>query len=152
MTAEITAAKQRGRPFKPGQSGNLRGRPRGSRNRTTLAAEALLEGEAEALTRVCIERAKAGDSTALRIVMERICPPIRERTIHIDVLPVASVADLPIVLDRIIGAVASGELSPGEGLTLSSIVLSAGRAFELGDLATRLAEIERRLRDAPHEP
>jgi len=152
MTAEITAAKQRGRPFKPGQSGNLRGRPRGSRNRTTLAAEALLEGEAEALTRVCIERAKAGDSTALRIVMERICPPIRERTIQIDALPVASVADLPIALDRIIGAVASGELSPGEGLTLSSIVLSAGRAFELGDLATRLAEIERRLGDASGEP
>jgi hypothetical protein len=122
------------------------------RHGTTLAAETLLEGEAEALTRACIERAKAGDSTALRIVMERICAPVRERAIHIDVPSVASAADLPIALDRIIGAVASGEISPGEGMTLSSIVLSAGRAFELGDFAARLAEIERRLGDAPHEP
>jgi uncharacterized protein DUF5681 len=29
--------KQRGRPFKPGQSGNARGRPKGSRNKRTLA-------------------------------------------------------------------------------------------------------------------
>ena len=35
-----------GRPFQKGQSGNLAGLPPGSRNRTTLAAEALLEGEA----------------------------------------------------------------------------------------------------------
>jgi hypothetical protein len=83
--------------------------------------------------------------------MERICPPLRERCVSLDIRPVASAADLPIVLDRIIGAVASGELSQSEGLTLSSIVLSAGKAFELGDLDTRLAEIERRLGDAPHE-
>ena len=157
MTAEITVPKQRGRPFKPGQSGNLAGRPRGSRNKTTLAAEALLEGEAETLNS-CLHRTSQGrrlDRAAYRhggvVVMERICAPVRERAIHIDVPSVASASDLPIALDRIIGAVASGEISPSEGLTLSSIVLSAGRAFELGDFAGRLAEIERRLGDASDE-
>lgn len=38
-------------------------------------------------------------------------------------------------------------LSPGYGLTLSSIVFSAGKAFELSELAGRLAELEHRLRD-----
>jgi hypothetical protein len=52
--------------FKPGQSGNPAGKPRGSRNRTTLAVEALLDGEAETLTRKAIELAKAGDLAALR--------------------------------------------------------------------------------------
>jgi hypothetical protein len=37
-----------------GVSGNPLGRPRGARNRTTVASEALLEGEAETLTRKAI--------------------------------------------------------------------------------------------------
>jgi hypothetical protein len=56
--------------FKPGQSGNPAGKPRGSRNRTTLAVEALLDGEAETLTRKAIELAKAGDLAALRVCLD----------------------------------------------------------------------------------
>ena len=44
--------------FQPGQSGNPAGKPRGTRSAITLAAEALLDGEAEALTRKCIDLAK----------------------------------------------------------------------------------------------
>jgi Family of unknown function (DUF5681) len=46
-------------PFEPGQSGNPAGKPKGTRNKTTLAVEALLDGEAETLTRKAIELAKA---------------------------------------------------------------------------------------------
>ena len=45
--------------FKPGQSGNPAGRPKGSRNRSTLALEAIFEAEAEAITRKAIELALA---------------------------------------------------------------------------------------------
>jgi hypothetical protein len=62
--AENTARKQRGRPFEPGKSGNPKGRPKGSRNQATLLAEALLDGEAETLTRTMIEKASDGDTTA----------------------------------------------------------------------------------------
>ena len=53
------------RPARPGtfRAGNP-GRPPGARNKATLAALALLEGEAEAITRRAIELAKAGDPTA----------------------------------------------------------------------------------------
>jgi hypothetical protein len=54
--------------FKPGQSGNPSGRPHGSRNKATLALEALLDGEGEAITRKALE----GDTAALRLCLERI--------------------------------------------------------------------------------
>jgi hypothetical protein len=44
--------------WKKGQSGNPSGRPKGARHRTTVAIEALLGGEGEALTRKAIELAK----------------------------------------------------------------------------------------------
>src|SRR5271166_5794025 len=75
---ENTTPKQRG-GFKPGQSGNPAGKPKGARNKTTLAVEALLDGEAEALTRKAIEKALEGDSVALRLCLERIIPVRRER-------------------------------------------------------------------------
>jgi Family of unknown function (DUF5681) len=60
-------------PFEPGQSGNPAGNPKGTRNKTTLAVEALLDGEAETLTRKAIELAKAGDLAALRGVPRQDC-------------------------------------------------------------------------------
>src|SRR2546429_6235694 len=77
--AANTTRDQRGRPFVKGQSGYPAGKPKGARHRTTLAAEALLDGEAEALTRKVIELAFSGDSTALRLCLDRILPPRRER-------------------------------------------------------------------------
>jgi hypothetical protein len=62
------AARTRGKPFQLGNSG----RPSGSRNKATLALEALLDGEAEALTRKAIEMALEGDTTVMRLVMDRI--------------------------------------------------------------------------------
>ena len=72
----------RGRPFPKGQSGNPAGRPAGARNRRTLAAVRLLDGEAEALTRKAVELALAGDAMALKLCLERILPPARERAVR----------------------------------------------------------------------
>ncbi len=80
--AEKTTQKQR-HGFQPGQSGNPSGRPRGSLNRTTLAAQTLLDGEAEKLTRKAVEMALAGDPAALRICIDRVLPPRRDRPVSI---------------------------------------------------------------------
>ena len=60
--------------FEKGQSGNPKGRPKGARNRTTLSVEALLDGDAEAITRKAIEKAKDGDMTAIRLCLDRFGP------------------------------------------------------------------------------
>jgi hypothetical protein len=78
MTSDNTEKKQRGgRLFRRGVSGN----PVGARNKALLAMEALLDGEAEAITRVAVETAKEGDTTALRLCLERILPPRKDRPV-----------------------------------------------------------------------
>ena len=67
--------EQQGSRFRPGTSGNPSGRPAGSRHKTTLAIEALLDGDAEKLTRKAVDMALGGDTVALRLVMDRIAPP-----------------------------------------------------------------------------
>jgi hypothetical protein len=84
----------RGRPFVKGRSGNPRGRPVGARNRKTLVAAVLLDGESEALTRKAVELALAGDPTALRLCIERILPPCRERAVRFELPPIENAADV----------------------------------------------------------
>src|SRR3954464_4467798 len=85
--------KRRGRPFQVGQSGNPKGRPKGSRNKTTLLVEALLEGEADTIVRKLIEKAKDGDSTALRLCLNRLLPPRRDRPIVFDLAEIKNPED-----------------------------------------------------------
>jgi hypothetical protein len=44
---------------------------------------ALLEGEAEGLTRKAVEMALGGDTTALRLCLERLVPPRKDKAIAI---------------------------------------------------------------------
>src|SRR6516164_11739327 len=84
MPLQITAKTAgRGRPFEKGRSGNLAGRPRGSMNRATKSAASMLHAEAEALTRKAVELALAGDASALRLCLERLMPPRKDRPISL---------------------------------------------------------------------
>jgi hypothetical protein len=91
--------------FRKGQSGNPAGRPKGRRDERTLLASSLLADEADAILKVCIQRAKDGDPVALRLCMERIVPPARGRAIRLDVpSATASVAENAGMEDDILGA------------------------------------------------
>ena len=70
-TGIIQLKTQKAGAFPKGKSGNPKGRPKGARNKATLAAEALLDGDAETITKKAIELAKAGDLTAIRLCLRR---------------------------------------------------------------------------------
>src|SRR6266446_5715226 len=113
--------RARGRPFEKGRSGNPAGRRTGSSNRATLAAAALLEGESESLTRKAVELALDGDPTALRLCMERILPPCRERTVRFALPPLESAADVEGAMKAVTSALAGGAITPGEAATIAAV-------------------------------
>ena len=130
----------RGRPFEKGRSGNPGGRRRGSRNRATVAAAALLAGESEALTRKAVEMALAGDPTAMRLCMERVLPPCRERTVKFSLPSIdgtltgetcgPSTHDVSLAMNAVTSALAQGEITPGEAERIAGVVDTFVRAIE----------------------
>jgi hypothetical protein len=128
----------RGRPFAPGYPGR---RP-GSRNKASLAAEALLEGEAEALTRKAVEIALSGDTTALRLCLERLLPPRKDRPVSFQLPPLASARDAAQASAALLLAVAEGELTPLEAADLPKLLTSYVEALKTSDMEERLLALE----------
>jgi hypothetical protein len=142
--AAAKAAKmQRGKPFKAGQSGNPAGKVKGTRNATTIAMEALLDGESEALTRKAIELAKAGDMTAIRLCLERILPPRKDRPVAFTLPTITSAKDALSALSALLTAVSIGELTPSEAAEVGKLVDGYVKATETNDLAERLGRLEK---------
>ena len=143
MTTDRTESVQRGRPFEPGISGNPNGRPRGSRNKTTLALESLLDGQAAALTQKAIDLAMAGDMAALRLCPDRILPPRKDRPVTFALPPINSAQDAAATVSAVLAAVACGELTPTDAGEISKLIEANVRAFETAELAERLERLER---------
>jgi hypothetical protein len=132
------APPTRGRPFGPGNPG----RPKGARNKATLAAEALLDGEVESITRKAIELAKAGDITAMRLCLDRIVPVRKDRPVAFDLPILEHATDAVRALAAIAKAVADGDLTPMEAAELSKVIDGYVRVIETAELAARLERLE----------
>ena len=141
MTAEKTVPKQT-RLFQKGQSGNPSGRPKGARNKATLAMEILLEGEADRLGRKAVEMALAGDTTALRLCLERIMPARKDRPVMFALPKLETAADAVKATAALVEAVASGDITPAEAAELSKLVEGFIRAVEVHDIQVRLERLE----------
>jgi Family of unknown function (DUF5681) len=136
--------------FAKGHSGNPQGKPKGARHRTTLAAEALLAGEIEKLTRKAVELALDGDTTALRLCLERVVPVRRERAIELELPVLRSAADSVAAMTVFTDGVANGALTPGEALALSKLVETFVKALEADEFDQRLRFLEGRQNDAQY--
>src|ERR1700693_3046962 len=135
-------AKPRGRPFTPGNTAG-RGRPPCSRNKDTVWAEELIGQHREAVLRKCLAMALQGDSTAMRLCVERILPLSKESRIRLKMANVSTMAEVATALNRVLQAVGRGDITTEQGQRLADLLQSRGRIIEGEELEARLRALER---------
>jgi hypothetical protein len=124
--------------FGPGNPG----KPQGARHKATQAALALLDGQAETLTRKAVETALAGDTAALRLCLERIAPPRKDAPVTFALPPMKTAADAAKGAAAVLAAVAIGDLTPTEGAHVMGLIETYRRTLETTELEARLAALE----------
>ena len=117
MMAENSDKKQHG--FQKGQSGNPSGKPKGTRHRATMMAEQLMQDDAEGIVRAVIAKAKKGDMTAARLIIERIAPTRKGRPVNLELPDPKTSGDLTAAMCALVQSMASGEVTPDEAATIA---------------------------------
>jgi hypothetical protein len=138
-------------PFQFGQSGNPSGRPSGARNKRTITLENIMEGESEVITRKAIEMAKGGHMAAIRLVVDRLAPASKERSIDFVLPALNTPADAVAASAAIAAAVSAGDLTPLEAARLSNVVHAYVQALEAYDFEKRLAKVEQDHQDRANQ-
>lgn len=145
VTEPENAGEMQDGKFKPGQSGNPAGKPKGTLNKTTQAVMVLLEGEAQALTRKAIDLAKEGDIAALRLCLERLAPAPKSsaQCINVD-LP--DTENLTEIAQAILDAAAKGEIPPDIASQLITAVAGVAKVNEMENMHKRLEALEKAIK------
>ena len=118
------------------------GRPKGSRNKATIAIESLLEGQSEALTQTAISKALDGDSVALRLCLDRIAPPMKDKPVIFPLPQMQDAMDASQAAGSVLSAVSEGNLTPIEGTRVMGLIDSYRRTLELTEIENRVKVLE----------
>lgn len=126
--------------WKAGQSGNPRGRPKGSGEVARIRAA--IAKHVPALLKELKTRALAGDVGAARLLLERAVPPLRaaEQAQPLS-LPEGTLTEQA---QAVLAEVAAGNLAPGQGAALLGGIATLARVAEVDELAARIAALEKR--------
>ena len=127
--------------FKKGQAPGP-GRPRGSRNKSTVWLDEIAGEGTEKLVRVVKRHAEKGDMRAASIVLARTWPYRRGRPVILDLPDTSTPAGLVQAQAAVIAAMARGEITPDEAASVASVLESQRRAFETHDHERRIMELE----------
>lgn len=124
--------------WKPGQSGNPAGRPKGTGEVAKLRS-AIAEHVPGILQRLA-QQALGGDVQSARLLLERTVPPLKPiESAQVLALPDGTLTDQG---RAVLAAVAAGELAPGQGAQLVSAIGALARVSEIDELAARVAALE----------
>jgi hypothetical protein len=130
--------------FAPGVSGNPRGRPKGSRNRATVLAQELLDGDVEAVVHKLVEEAKGGKPWALRLVIERLVPSRRSSAVEVELPRMERACDIALGVQAVIEAAAAGEITLDEAREFCALLESQRNILETSELEVRIEALEKR--------
>jgi uncharacterized protein DUF5681 len=131
----------RGRPF---QAGNRfgRGRPKGSKNKITKKMQELLEKYSESILQKCMSMALKGDRMAMKLCIERLFPARRDGFVQMPLPRTHTVEQLAASSERVLQAIARGQITPAEGEAISRILEDRRRVIESTELESRLEALE----------
>lgn len=152
MKTEIKSPENSGKiqakgKYRKGCSGNPNGKPKGARNKSTLAAEALLEGSLDKICKKVEEEALNGNMQAAKMILERFLPPRKDRSIEIDLPSIGTFEDVLNAVGFIVNAVGKGKITPSEGELLARTVESYLKALEAYQFESRLKNLEENLNE-----
>jgi hypothetical protein len=139
-----TTRENQGKRWRSGQSGNPAGRPKGSRHAALLALDAIGAEAGKEIMAAVVAAAKGGDIRAADLLLRRLWPERRGRSVMLELPAMKSASDLPTVLGVVAEAVAAGELTPEEGQALAGVLEAQRRALETADLEVRIAALEQK--------
>ena len=130
--------------WKKGQSGNPAGRPPGSRNKAIVALEAIFDGAGEQIANKVLDLARNGDLGAIKLALERVLPPRRDRPISLALPVIETAEDATKASAAIVSGVAHGDITPGEASELSKVIESHVRVLEANKFEERIRQLELR--------
>jgi hypothetical protein len=123
------AQRDRGGRFVAGVSGNPAGKRKGTLNRMTMLKLALSVDKSGAVAWAVIDRALADDWVAARLCFAAILPKPRSRPIELDLPECGSIEGIVAAFDVTVAAMAAGEITPDEALTVSKMLDRRRRAL-----------------------
>ena len=126
--------------FKPGQSGNPAGRPKGIIDKR-WALRKRLEDASETLVDEAIRRAIEGDSGLMRALLRKLIPTAKPESASVEFdLPEARLSEQA---EAVLRAMSSGTMSPTVGSDLLQSLAQAARIKETDELEERISRLER---------
>ena len=128
------------KPWKPGESGNPRGRPPG-RGQSAQFREALAS-KLPAILESVVKAAIEGDMTAARLVLDRCLPALKplEATIEGLALPTGTLTQQAT---DILASVSRGEVAPGQAAQLIGAIGAVAKIAEFDELSARIEALEK---------
>lgn len=129
--------KQKG--WKPGQSGNPKGKTPGSGELQRLRAS--IATDVPDILAGLVTAAKGGDVQAARLILERVLPPLKgiEQPVT---LCLPDGGTLTAKADAVLSAAAVGDLAPGQAAQLISALGTLAKITEIDQLAARITSLE----------
>lgn len=125
-----------------GQTGNPKGRPRGTKDKRTELRE-MLKPHALKLVKKTVDLALDGDTTALRLCLERLIPTIKQKDEYIKFKLIGT--NRTEQSDSVIQAMSNGEITLTEATAVLQTMATQCRIAEMDELEERLRKLEDRI-------